>query len=233
MLDFLEDARRVGVLGQGPIEFHVAHAAGFAAAVEQLRTEEGLTPEPGSFVDLGTGGGIPGLVLAARWRQATALLLDASEARTESLRGLLSSIGWDDRVRVVRARAEVAGRDPELRGRFPLAVARGFGSPPVVAECAAPLLRPEGVLVVSEPPFEPPSGGPLASETGPLPAGSSWGPGAWDSTRWPAEGLAQLGLESLRWHHAEFGYQLLRLIAPCPERYPRREGVPGKRPLWR
>ena len=44
------------------------------------------------------------------------------------------------RVRVVRARAEVAGRDAALRGRFDVVVARGFGPPAVTAECAAPLL---------------------------------------------------------------------------------------------
>ncbi|MDE3085625.1 MAG: class I SAM-dependent methyltransferase [Acidobacteriota bacterium] len=210
----------------------MAHAAGFAAAVEQLLLDEGLNPRPESFVDLGTGAGIPGLVLAARWKEARALLLDANEARIGSLRTLLDTLGWGERVEVARARAEVLGRDPHARGRFALAVARGFGAPPVAAECGAALLRPGGLLVVSEPPFEPAPG---AQEAGGATAEPepSWGPGAWDTTRWPTEGLAQLGLEPVRWHHGRFGYQLLRQATPCPERFPRREGVPGKRPLWR
>lgn len=213
----------------------MAHAAGFAAAAEQLRLDDGLSARPESFVDLGTGAGIPGLVLATRWQEAAALLLDASESRTEGLRALLDTVGWGDRVQVVRARAEVAGRDAERRGRFALAVARGFGAPPVTAECAAPLLRPGGILAVSEPPFEPPAGAPGAQEVdeGSDEPAPSWGPGAWDTARWPTEGLAQLGLEPVRWHHGRFGYQLLRQVSPCPERFPRREGVPGKRPLWR
>lgn len=213
----------------------MAHAAGFAAAVEQLLLDDGLSSRPESFVDLGSGAGIPGLVLAARWREAPALLLDASESRTERLHALLDTLGWADRVQVVRARAEVVGRDPELRGRFALAVARGFGAPPVTAECAAPFLRPGGILVVSEPPFEPPAGTPSAPEAdeGSTEPAPSWGPGAWDMSRWPTEGLAQLGLEPVRWHHRRFGYQLLRQVSGCPDRFPRREGVPGKRPLWR
>lgn len=211
----------------------MAHAVGFAEAVEQRRRTEGRTASPDRFVDLGTGGGIPGLVLAARWPGTSAVLLDAHEARTDSLRAVISMLGWDDRVEVLRARAEVAGRDSELRGRFPVAVARGFGAPPVVAECAAPLLGEGGLLVVSEPPFdaaEDPRPGPATARPDGLPES---GPGAFDTRRWPHDGLAELGLEAAGWYHHGSGYQILRQAGPCPERYPRREGVPAKRPLWR
>ena len=212
--------------------FHVAHATGFAEAVERLRNADGVDPAPPAFVDVGTGGGIPGLVLAARWPQSSGVLLDANEARTGALRTLVARLGWEGRIRVVRARAEVAGRDPGLRGRFPVAVARGFGAPPVVAECAAPLLEEGGLLVVSEPPFEPRTS--VADGTvGGSPGGTgTWGPGAWDRSRWPPAALAALGLRSERWHHHDFGYQLLRQDTLCPARFPRREGIPAKRPLW-
>jgi 16S rRNA (guanine527-N7)-methyltransferase len=90
--------------------------------------------------------------------------------------------------------------------------ARSFGRPAVVAECAAPLLKAGGWLVVSEPP--PPSkGGPTG-------------------VRWPQEPLRQLGLSAGEEVHEEFGYRVLRQLEPCPERYPRRVGVPAKKPLF-
>ena len=223
----------MGFLGPGPVAFHVAHAAGFAEAVEQHRRAEGRMASPDRFVDLGTGGGIPGLVLAARWPGASAVLLDANEVRTETLRSVISTLGWDDRVQVIRARAEVSGRDPLLRGRFPVAVARGFGAPPVVAECAAPLLAGGGLLVVSEPPFDAADHARLGPAAASPASPPETGPGAWDTRRWPADGLTELGLEAAGWYHHGSGYQTLRLAGAGPERYPRREGVPAKRPLWR
>jgi 16S rRNA (guanine527-N7)-methyltransferase len=233
LLDFLEEARRIGVLGQGLVAFHVAHAAGFADAVEHLQAAEGSPARPDSFIDLGSGAGVPGLVLAARWQNAAAVLLDASEARTEALRGIVAALGWEDRVRVVRGRAETAGRDPDLRGHFPLAVARGFGGPPVVAECASPLLRIGALLAVSEPPFEPSTGAPGDPGAGMADTATVTGLGAWDTARWPLAGAAELGLEPLGWYRHRFGYQLLRQRTLCPDRFPRRAGIPAKRPLWR
>ena len=117
-------------------------------------------------------------------------------------------LGCSARVRVVAERAEVVGRDGAHRSTSPLVVARSFGPPAVTAECAAPLLATGGLLVVSEPP-----GG--------------------DGARWPVAGLALLGAVPERVFHTTKGtFQLIRQASPCPERYPRRVGVPAKRPLF-
>lgn len=202
VLPWLERSRAYGFLGPGPVQPHVTHARGFAAAVG----------EPvGSFVDLGSGGGVPGLVLAALWPESEAVLLDSNERRTGFLADALAGLGWEGRVRVVRSRAEEAGRDQTLRGRYPLVVSRSFGPPPVTAECAAPLLAVGGRLVVSEPPE-----GVAPSEE-----------------RWPPSGLATVGMAvGERVGGARGSYQVLRQVSLCPEAYPRRVGVPGKRPLW-
>jgi len=170
-------------------------------------------------MDLGSGGGLPGLVLAQHWPGSEAVLLDASERRTTFLSWAVRSLGWEERVRVVRARAEEGGRFPDLRGTFDVVCARSFGSPPVTAECAAPFLAPGGLLVVSEPP-----------EPHPVPPFENVEAG---QGRWPREGLAALGMEPLISVRARFGYQVVRQISPCPERFPRRAGVPVKRPLYR
>ena len=71
----LERARDLGFLGPGPIDRHIAHADAFLAAVPD---------PPPSFLDLGSGGGVPGLILASVWR-CTVVLLDAQERRARFL----------------------------------------------------------------------------------------------------------------------------------------------------
>ena len=181
----------------------MAHASGFAAAVE---ASGGGTP--GRAADLGSGGGVPGLPLALHFVGCRWVLVESSVRRAAFLREAVAALNVEGRVDVVEARAEVVGRGPEWRGTFDLVVARSFGPPAVVAECAAPLLQVGGRAVVSEPP-----GG--------------------DPGRWPVDGLHMLGMAAgPTVVAAEAAYQVLVQIAPCPQRFPRRVGVPAKRPLF-
>jgi 16S rRNA (guanine527-N7)-methyltransferase len=165
-------------------------------------------PEPPErAVDLGTGAGVPGLVLALLWPQSRWALLDANRRRTTFLGEALAALNLSARVEIVVARAEEAGRQPRWRGTADLVVARGFGPPAVVAECAAPLLRVGGTLIVAEPPGGAPD-------------------------RWPASGLQLLGLVDDGQATIPVALQRLRQAAPCPDRYPRRVGIPLKRPLF-
>ena len=103
----------------------------------------------------------------------------------------------------------------------------------MLAECTAPLLKVGAWVVVSEPPAAPvvetaPTGGSLGvGET--VPTGRPQGR---RSERWPVSGLGEFGLEPGELIHAEFDYQLLRQVDACPERFPRRNGVPAKKPLF-
>jgi 16S rRNA (guanine527-N7)-methyltransferase len=126
--------------------------------------------------------------------------------------------GLQDRVQIAHERAELYGRVPGHRASFDGVVVRSFGPPAVVAECSAPLLRVGGWLIVSEPPSEAQvaDGAVVVDEAG----------------RWPADLLAQLGLQPDEFVRTEFGYQILRQVSPCPDRFPRRNGVPSKRPLF-
>jgi len=200
----LEESRTLGFLGPGPVHPHLDHALAFAGAVDA---------DPARALDLGAGGGLPGLVLAVeRWPDTAWTFLDAQAKRTAFLDRVVEELGLDGRVAVVTERAEVVGRDPEHRGRYDLVTSRSFGPPAVTAECAAPLLRDGGVLVVSEPP-----------ET--------------TEDRWPAEVLAELGFapaERLTADAAGRPVHLVRLRrrGPVPDRSPRRVGIPAKRPLF-
>jgi 16S rRNA (guanine527-N7)-methyltransferase len=224
----LEEAQAEGFLGPEPIGKQLDHSVEFAACADLFlrahavdgRPRQAFDPksvEGVRFLDLGTGGGLPGLVLLALWQSSSAVLLDANERRTAFLEKAVSRLGWDSRVQVLRDRAENAGRAVGLRGSLGLVVARAFGPPPVVAECASPFLVVGGLLVVSEPP-------PLAGRQGasePVLA-----------DRWPAGPLLRLGLEPVTTWRENFGFTVLRQTAPCPETYPRRVGVPSKRPLY-
>lgn len=213
----LGEARAAGFLGPGPVDAHLRHAEGFVAVCRRLWPDG---PTPPVLLDLGSGGGLPGLVVAAHRPEVTLVLLDAQGRRTTFLSDAVRRLGFDARVSVCQARAETAGRDPAFRGRFDGVLARSFGRPAVVAECAAPLLKSGGWLVVSEPP-----GGSPGEAPGPSPDPD--GP-----PRWPVEPLRQLGLVPDRLLHEQFGYQLLRQADLCPDRFPRRDGVPAKRPLF-
>ena len=203
--DQLRRSADAGFLGSMPVDDQIEHALGFVWTIEAV--SEG---PPGSVVDLGTGGGLPGLVLIACWPEATFLLIDSNRRRTEFLAEEIERSGETNRVSVVRARAEEAGRADEFRERTNVVVARSFGAPGTTAECASPLLAVGGQAIVSEPPV---------AESG---------------ERWPAHGLAQLGLEPAgRFRFLDrFGYQVLGKVEACDERYPRRVGVPAKRPLF-
>lgn len=182
------------------MEDHVDHALGFVAAAGRVPSRR--------VVDLGSGGGVPGLILAIAWPEVALALVDSSEVRTAFLRDATARLGMGGRVSVVRARAEELGRQDDWRGTSELVVARGFGPPAVVAECAAPLLTVGGQLVVSEPPHA-------------------------EGARWPAAGLAPLGLGPGRSvEYGGRGYRVLRQERRCPARFPRRTGIPAKRPLF-
>ena len=213
-------AQEAGFLGPGPIERHILHAEGFVSLAEV---------QPGGararLLDLGSGGGLPGLVVATRLPWAQVVLLEANRRRAEFLSRAVATLGIAARVSVVHQRAELCGRDPLYRGLFSGVVARSFGPPAVVAECAAPFLAPAGWLIVSEPPAEVAADGNGHRATGLEEVHRG-------TPRWPADRLAVLGLEPIEFVKGEFGYQILRQRQPCPEEFPRRNGVPSKRPLF-
>ena len=216
----LARSRSLGFLGPGSVRVQVEHALGFAAGPVG---PAGVRPR--RVLDLGSGGGIPGLVLAHAWPDAEIVLMDAAARRTASLESAVATLGLERRVRVLRARAEAAGRDAALRGSFDVVVARAFGPPAVTAECAAPFLLVGGRLLVSDPPADresPPAGPAAIGEERPS------GP----PERWPASGLDLLGLAFEAAWATPYHYRSLVLTRPCADRFPRRDGVPAKRPLF-
>ncbi|HUR49637.1 MAG TPA: RsmG family class I SAM-dependent methyltransferase [Acidimicrobiales bacterium] len=177
---------------------------GHARALGTIALEAGGTPA--LCLDLGSGGGVPGLVLACDWAGSRWTLLDSNLRSIAFLGEAVTGLNLAERVKVIAGRVEEVGRDPGHRGRYGLATARAVAPAAVVAEYLAPLLAPRGIAVVSEPP------------------GSS--------ARWDDDGLMGLGLSLLARSTEPVAAAVLQLTAEVPERYPRRTGVARKRPLW-
>ena len=218
--EVLGDAQHRGFLGSGDVDAFVRHALGYLDGLrEVVGTADG--------VDLGSGGGIPGLVLAVELPGSRWHLVERSRARADWLTRSVGRLGLRDRVVVRHEAAEVAGRGP-LRGTCAIVVARCFASPAVAAECAAPLLRIGGRAVFSD--LHDTSPGPSGPSSGdPGPSGEHGGVAG----RWDEESLTTLGLTLVRtWQSDEGTYALLEQRTACPERFPRSPGVPARRPLF-
>jgi 16S rRNA (guanine527-N7)-methyltransferase len=138
----LGESQRLGFLGNRPIDEVVEHAKAFVVA---------LAGVSGTVLDLGSGGGVPGLVIAAERRDLDVTLLDRRAKRTDFLERVVRRLGWSDRVRVVNADAERIGAE-HLFEPFDAVVARGFGPPALTLRVAVELTRPGGRVVISEPP---------------------------------------------------------------------------------
>lgn len=154
----LEESQRLGFLGDRDITDVIDHARVFVEALEGLA---------GTVADLGSGGGVPGLVIAHDRPDLHLVLIDRRAKRTDFLARMVRRLRWADRVTVICADLEdYIGTSPVID----VAVARGFGPPETTLRLAAALVRPGGRVVISEPP---------------------------EGERWPLELLAELGVHRI------------------------------------
>lgn len=147
LLRVLGEAQRIGALGTQPVRDIIDHATAFVTA---------LPASTQSCVDLGSGAGVPGLVIAIARPHLHMTLVDRRSKRTDSLERAVRILGIQDRVTVVCADVEDFSRRPGITGSFDAACARGFGPPEYTIQWSAELVRSGGVVVVSEPPAESP-----------------------------------------------------------------------------
>lgn len=160
-----------------------------------------------SLVDVGSGGGMPGLPLKIAQPELEVTLLEADRRKAAFLVRAAAELGLA--VEVVTGRAEEAGRGP-LRERFDVAVCRALAPMPVLAELCLPLVRVGGRLLAMKTQVEEATHA-IAVLGGGEPA----------VIRAPTA-ARQRGL-----------IVVVPKLSPTPKEYPRRPGVPGKRPLGR
>jgi 16S rRNA (guanine527-N7)-methyltransferase len=124
-----------------PVAAATLHVVDSLAAVPVLR-ERGVD----RLLDLGSGGGYPGLPLAAAL-PASALLVESVGKKAMFLRTVAEAVGLSGVVEVAAERAEALAADPRHRERWPAVVARAVAALPELAELALPLVEVDGVLV--------------------------------------------------------------------------------------
>jgi 16S rRNA (guanine527-N7)-methyltransferase len=167
---------------------------------------------PARAIDLGTGGGVPGLVLALARPDVAWTLVDSVAKKAAAVARFAESLELSS-VQVRAERAEVLGRDPAERGTYDVAVARALAPLPVLVEYALPLLRVGGHLLAwkaAMPDDERAAGRDAAALLG-------GGPPSVHDPAWATLGERRL-------------VEVEKLSA-TPDLYPRRPGVPGRRPL--
>ncbi|MDQ6795255.1 MAG: class I SAM-dependent methyltransferase [Chloroflexota bacterium] len=99
------------------------------------------------LLDLGSGGGFPGIPLAAALPSWHGLLVDSTGKKAAFLVTAVRAVGLRERVAVAPVRAEALALDKRHRGRWPVVTARAVGSLAELIELAFPLLSAYGRLV--------------------------------------------------------------------------------------
>ena len=177
-----------------------------------LAVPDGLT-SLGSIIDVGAGAGLPGLPLKLAFPHLRLVLVESVGKKTDFMRHVVSILGLSG-VEVHTGRAERLGQEPGLREAFDLVVTRALAGLSVLAEYTLPFCREGGVMVALK------HGGIDAELNGATHSVEELG-GRMGKV-YPVE---IIGLTDNRIVVA------VDKISSTPERYPRRPGIPSKRPL--
>ena len=169
---------------------------------------------PLQLIDVGTGGGFPGLALAIALPTAQLTLVDSVQRKVEAVRSMAAALDLGARVSLQAERIEKLGQSSGYRGRFDWALARAVATAPVVAEYLVPLLRPTGRALLYRGQWLPADQIQLEDAARQLRA-----------TVVDVDTCELPGGRGLR--HA----LQLEPLAPCPRTYPRPVGIPAKHPL--
>lgn len=167
--------------------------------------------EPGAdrlrVLDLGSGGGVPGLVLAAVLPEVEFTLVEATGKKAAFLEETAAALGLVNAA-VRCERAETLGHDPWLRASFDAVVARAVAPLPVVLECSIPFLRERGFLLA------------IKGERAPEEIAAS---------RLALHKLHSVVAHSLPTPTGTI--VVVEKLRTTPRAYPRPPGVPGQKPL--
>jgi len=163
-----------------------------------------------TLVDVGSGAGLPGIPLKIARPQLEVTLIEADQAKAAFLVHACATLRLEN-VEVVARRAEEAGHDPRLREKFDVAVARALAPLPVLVELCLPLVRVGGRLLAQKTKDEDPAAAAHAIE---LLGGMLSEVVAAPSAARAAGTVVVIGKQQ-----------------PTPAQYPRRSGLPARKPL--
>jgi 16S rRNA (guanine527-N7)-methyltransferase len=161
-------------------------------------------------VDVGSGGGLPGLALKIARTDLRVTLIEADQNKAAFLVQACAKLGLPD-VEIIAKRAEEAGHEPRLRESFDLAVARALAPTPVLVELCLPLVRVGGRLLAQKTDKEDAA----AAERAIRLLGGS------------LEAIVAAPSTARR----SGTVMIVSKVMPTPAIYPRRAGLPARKPL--
>ena len=162
------------------------------------------------LVDVGSGGGLPGLPLKIVHPDLEVTLIEADQAKAAFLVQAAARLVLRD-VEVVTMRAEDAGHDRRYRESFDVAVARALAPLPTLVELCLPLVRVGGRLLAQKTEKEGTARAERAIEV--------------------LGGLLEPALPAPSAARESGIVVIVRKVRPTPAEYPRRPGVPARKPL--
>jgi 16S rRNA (guanine527-N7)-methyltransferase len=187
---------------------HIGESLAFGAVLDG----RGLLTGEAKVLDVGTGAGLPGVPLKLAWPLLQMTLLEATGKKCRFLEGVASELKLEG-LDVVEGRAEEIAHTEAHRASYDLVVARALAAMPVLLEYCVPFLRVGGVLVGTK----------GSAMQGELEASGA----ALEALGAVVEDVAPFDVDGLLPQHLVF----VRKLKETPERYPRRTGIPAKRPL--
>ncbi len=174
--------------------------------------------QPLRLIDIGTGAGVPGLILAIARPNLHVTLVEATGKKVAFLRHVTAVLGLVQ-VQAIHARAEDLAHDPAYREHYDLATARAVGPLPTLLELALPFLRIGGWALF-------PKGPKLGTELAEANRAARQLGGRIVRADLLPPGPTQPGLPVTR-------LVVAAKLSRTPNRYPRRAGIPAKEPLGR
>jgi len=164
------------------------------------------------LLDVGTGAGVPGVPLKIFLPKVRLVLLESVAKKTAFLQYLTERLGLDH-VEVLTGRAEEIAHQSDYREKFDLVVSRAVGKLSTIAELTLPFCREGGLFIA-------PKKGQIEEEL-------SQATKAIDILGGKLREVKKVELELLEQRFLV----IVEKVSPTPQRYPRRAGVPARRPL--
>jgi len=164
------------------------------------------------LIDVGTGAGMPGIALKILLPETRVALLDSVSKKTAFLQHLKDRMRLDY-VNIITGRAEEVGHQPEYRESFDIVVSRALTKLPTTIEFTLPFCRVGGLTI--------------AQKKGAIGVELSQAARAIDILGGKLREVKEVDLQLLE----QCLLVLVDKISPTPGEYPRRTGVPAKRPL--
>lgn len=166
-----------------------------------------------SIIDVGSGAGLPGIPLRIVLEQAKIVLVESVAKKTAFLDELVRQLQLD-KVRVVTGRAEDVAHQREYRERFSVVVSRALAKLPTLVELTLPFCKVGGVTI--------------AQKKGDIGQELAEAATAITTLGGKLREIQRVELPELLSDHR---LVIIEKIQPTPTKYPRRSGIPAKRPI--